>query len=147
MFDSRVLDADVVAVAGLAFKLRVELLTPERGDVVRLHRMNGRPGQGIVDRRQIGLPLEHHLGGVLALIDAPVILHAEVPVDRTAGAGQLIRFAVKPFDVQRVGQLLRSVPKGDLDEGIVHQLVGDVLPAQFGSQPVVPVEIDLQPAR
>jgi hypothetical protein len=118
MFDPRAFDADVVAVAGLAFKLRAELFAQQRGDVVRLHRMNGRPGQGIVNHRQVGLPLEHDVGGVLALIDAPVILDAEVTVDRTAGAGQWVQFAVKPFDLQPVGQPLRSVPIGDLHEGM-----------------------------
>ena len=53
---------------------------------------------------------------------------------------------MEPFHRQPIGQLLGSWPIGDRDEGIVRQLVGDVLPAEFGGQPVMPVEIDLQPA-
>jgi hypothetical protein len=64
-------------------------------------------------------------------------------MDRTVGAGKLVQFAVKPLHLQPVGQLLRPWPISYLDEGIVDQLVGDVLSPQLGSQPVVPVEIDL----
>lgn len=108
--------------------------------------MDRRPGQGAVDRRQVGLPLEHDIGGVLALIHAPVILDAEVAMDGAVGAGKLVELAVETFHLQAVGQLLRPLPIGDLDEAIVHEFVRNVPPAQLGSQPVVAVEVDLQPA-
>jgi hypothetical protein len=102
VFDPRSFDGDVIAVAGLAFKLRVELLAQERRNIVRLHRVGRRPGQGAVDRRQIGLPLEHDNSGVLALIHAPVVLDAEVAMDGAVGVGKLVGLVVETFHLQAV---------------------------------------------
>jgi hypothetical protein len=64
-------------------------------------------------------------------------------VDRTIRLGKLVQLRVKPFDLEPVRQLWCALPTGDLDEGVVHQLLRDLLPAQPGGQPVGAVEVDL----
>ena len=126
---------------------RAQLAAQKRGDVVGLDGVDRRPGQVAVDRRQIRLPPENDVGGVLALVHAPVIGHAKIPVNRTEAAGHLVQPTVESLDLQAVGDLLRALPVGDIHERIVDQLEVDLALSQQAGQPAVPVEIDLQPAR
>lgn len=48
--------------------------------------------------------------------------------------------------VQLIGKLLGLRPVSNLDESVVCHLVLNTLPMKFGGQPVVTIEIDLQPA-
>src|SRR3954471_21918099 len=95
VLDPGAFEADIETVAGLAVKLRAQLFAQERGDVIRLHSMNGGPGQTAIDRRQLSLPFEYHVGSVLALIHTPVVLRSKIAVDRTIGARKLIQLAVQ----------------------------------------------------
>src|SRR3954470_3927058 len=97
VFDPCSFDPNVEAIAHLAFVLGIQLAAQESRDVVRLHRMDGGPDQIVVDGRQIRLPVEHNVGGILTLIDAPVILHSAAAEDRTVLAGELIQPRMKPL--------------------------------------------------
>jgi len=68
-----------------------------------------RPGQVAVDGRQIRLPPENDVGGIFALVHAPVIGHPKLPVNRTEAACHLIQPMVKPLDLQPVGDLLGTL--------------------------------------
>ncbi|HYI96497.1 MAG TPA: hypothetical protein VEX68_23340 [Bryobacteraceae bacterium] len=102
MLDPRSFDADVVAVAGLVLKLRAELLVQEGGDVV----LSGSRRHGLPPGR--GLPFEHHIGGILALIDTPLIGDAEITMARTVGAGKLVQLPWSRF--------ISSPPRSDARE-------------------------------
>ena len=114
--------------------------------MVRLHCMNRRPDQIVIDRCQIGLPVEYDVGGILTLINTPVILHAKAAEDGTECARELIQSGVDPLRVPAVGDLLGAAPVSNTREGVIHQIEVDIAFAQLRCQPVVAVEIDLQPA-
>src|SRR3954452_3965144 len=85
VFDPRPFNADVETVAYLAFVLRVELAPEKRGDVIRFDGMNRSARQIFIDRLQIGLFTEDDVGGVFALVHAPVISAGEVLINWAAG--------------------------------------------------------------
>ncbi|MCZ2074887.1 MAG: hypothetical protein LC130_07785 [Bryobacterales bacterium] len=146
VFDPGALNANVKPVAHLTFVLGVELAAQEGGDVVRLDRVDCGPRQVAVDGSQIGLPPEDDVGGVLALVHAPVIGHAESAVNRAIGLGKLVQLAVQSLDLPAVGDLLGSCPIRNFDKRVVDEFIADLLLAQPGGQPIVAVEVDLQPA-
>ena len=88
VFDPRAFDADIESVSHLAFKLRAQFAAGESGDVVRLHRMDRRARQIFIDCPQVRLFAENDVGGVFALIHAPVVSAGEVLVDRAALPGR-----------------------------------------------------------
>ena len=104
-------------------------------------------GQVAIDGRQIRLAPEDDVGGVFALVHAPVVGHAEILVNRTKAAGHLVESMVQTLYLQSVGDLLSAPPVGDFHESIVDQPEVDLAPAQQAGQPIVPVEVDLQTAR
>src|SRR6202050_3984116 len=110
MFDSRPFDADVETVPHLVFVLRGELAAEEGGDVVRLHRVNRRARQILVNGLQVGLLTENDIRGVFALIYAPVISGGEVSIDRTTEPGQFIQPRVHAFRFPAVGDALCPWP-------------------------------------
>src|SRR5262249_40670572 len=69
VLEARPLDAGVEVVAELFGVVGVELvLAPEeRGDLLRLHRMDGGAYQGLVDGLEVYLPAEDDVGRVLDL--------------------------------------------------------------------------------
>ncbi len=73
-----------------SLKLCVELAPQKGGDVVWFDGVNRGAGQVVIDGCQVPLPFKYNVGGVLALIHTPVIGHAERPMDRAVGAGQLV---------------------------------------------------------
>ncbi len=146
MFDPRAFDADVETVAHLALVAGVQLAAQERGDVVGLDGVDGRPGQVAVNGRQIRLPPENDVGGVLTLVHAPVVSHPKIPMNRTEAERHFVQPTVQSLDLQSVGDLLRTRPIGEIHERLVDQLEVDLALAQDAGQPTVPVAVDLQTA-
>src|SRR5205823_9444590 len=89
----------------------------------------------------------NHVGGVFALVHAPVVGDAKLPAYRTEALGHVIQSPVQPLDVQSVSDLLGTFPVGDFHQRIVQQLEVDFALAQHAGQPTVSVEVDLQSAR
>ena len=146
MFDPRPFDADIETVPHLALVLGGELAAEEGGDVIRLHRVNRGARQILVNGLQVGLLAEHDIGGVFALIHAPVVSGGEVPIDRTTEPGQFIQPRVHAFRFPTVGDALCPCPVPDMGEGVIGHSILDAQPAQLVRQPVMPVTADLQPA-
>ena len=138
MFDPRSFDADIETIAHLAFKLRGELLPEKRRDVIRLDRMNRGACQIPVDGLQIGLPAENNVGGVFALVHAPVVAGGEITIDRTAQARQFVQPFVDSFRFPAVGDGVCLFPVPDVCEGVVGDSVLDPGLTQAARQPVVP---------
>ena len=134
-------------VAYFAFELRAELAPEESGNVVRLQGMNRRARQIFIDRLQIRLFAEDDVGGVFALVHAPVVSGGEVPIDGAAAPGELVEPRVDSFCFPSVGDALRPLPVRNMAEPIVSHSIIDAQSAQLACQPVVSVEADLQPAR
>jgi hypothetical protein len=91
VFDPRSFDADVETVAHLAFVLCVQFAARESGYVVRLHGMDRRARQVLIDRLQIRLFAKDDVGSVFALVHTPVISGGEVFVNRAAQPGQIVQ--------------------------------------------------------
>src|SRR3954449_12991912 len=73
MLDPRPLDANVETVPHFAFEPSAELAAEKRCDVVGLDGVNSGASQVLVDSLQVRLLAENDIGGVLALVCAPVI--------------------------------------------------------------------------
>jgi hypothetical protein len=108
--------------------------------------VNGGPDEILVDGGQISLPSEDDIGGILGLVDAPMIDNSKMFGDWTETTGKLVQFPVQTARFPGVGDLLSPFPIADLAEGVIHNLAGDPLALQLQGQPVVPVAVDLQPA-
>jgi hypothetical protein len=76
-----------------------------------------------------------------------VIRDAKVAKDRTELLGELVQLSVNAFGLPAVGNPLRLPPVIDLGKSVVPQPLSDVALLPLTSQPVVPVAVDLQPAR
>ena len=92
--DPRALDAHVVAIAHFPLVVAAELLAQKSGDVVGLDRVNGGANQIPIYRLQIGLPAEHDVGGVLSLVQAPVIRFLDLLQDGTVSLGEFVQLAM-----------------------------------------------------
>ncbi len=114
VFDPRAFDADVETVSHFALELGAELASEESGDVVRLDGVNRRTRQIFVYGLQVGLLKEDYIGGILALIHAPVVSGGKVLIDRTALPCKLIESGVDPFGFPAVGDTLRPRPVRDV---------------------------------
>ena len=75
----------------------------KRGDVVRLDRMNRRARQISVDGLQVRLLAENDIGGVFALVHAPVVAGGEVAIDRTAQPRQFVQPFVNSLRFPAIG--------------------------------------------
>ena len=102
-----------------------------------------RAGEIGVNGLKIGLPAEHHIGGVFALVETPVIHPTEVFDDGAILTGKPIQSLVDAAGLQAVGDLLCPTPVADVGESIVQHPIGNVPAFQLESQPVMTVEIDL----
>ena len=136
MFNPCAFNANIEPVAHLAFVLGVEFAAQECGDVIGLDGVDRRPAQVTVDRRQFRLTLEYNLGGVLALIHAPVIGPAEGAMNRAEPARKLIQPLMQTLDLQSVGDLLSARPVGDFSKSIIDEPEGNLPFAQYTGQPV-----------
>src|SRR3954468_1110913 len=83
MLDPRSFDANVETVPHLAFEPGAELAAVKSCDVVGLDVVNIGSRQVLVDSRQVRLFAENDIGGVLALVCAPVISSREIAINRT----------------------------------------------------------------
>jgi hypothetical protein len=86
VFDTGAFNADIEAVTHFVLLVAVKLAAEERGDVVGLDGVNGGSGEIVVNGSQVGLASEDHIGGVLGLVDAPVIDNCKMFKDRTKTA-------------------------------------------------------------
>ena len=71
----------------------------------------------------------------------------EVPINRAAAPGQLVKPGVNPFRLPAVGDPLRPLPVRDVRESVVGHPVFDAQLAHLACQPVMAVQANLQPAR
>jgi len=78
MADPGALNARGAIVAEFAFEVAVELMTEEHGFIAGLDDMDRGAHDGIVERLEMGLLAEDHIGGVFHLHEAPVIAGAEL---------------------------------------------------------------------
>ena len=92
--------------------------------VVRLDGMNRRARQVFIERLQIRLLAEDDVGGVFALVHAPVISGGEVAIDRAAAPRELAEPRVDSFCFPSIGDALRPLPVPNVAEGVVcHSIV------------------------
>src|SRR3954451_20427657 len=146
MLDPHSFYANVEAVPHFAFELRAELAAEKGCDVVGLDGVNSGAHQVLVYGLQVRLLAENDIGGVLALVCAPVISSCEIAINRTVPARELVQLSVDTFGCPSIGDPLGAWPVRDFDKGVVDEPIFDTLLTQLTGQPVVAVEVDLQPA-
>jgi hypothetical protein len=147
MPDARALDTRLEPVADLP-RVGVSQLAPEKGgDLPGLQGVDGGAAEGVVERVQLSGLVKHNVERVLHLHDAPVIARAKVPEDLAVLPGVAVQQAVQPAEGEAIGQRLRAVPLGDVEEGIVPQREGDARVAELAGEGVVAVEVELQAER
>ena len=81
--------------------------------------MNRGAGQVPVNGLQCRLFFEDDVGGVLALVHAPVVAVGEIAVDRTAQPCQFIQSLVDSLCLPAIGDGLCLFPVSDVREGVV----------------------------
>lgn len=145
VFDSGPFDANVEPVAHLPLVERTQLAAQEGGDVIGLHGVDGGAGQMPVERLQVLAAAEEQIGGELDLIQAPVVAHLELPDHRAIAPSPLVQLAMQLLHRPVVSDLLSALEVLDLHEGVVEPGVDDLFSLQAAGQPVMPVEINLQP--
>lgn len=123
----RVPYAGVEVVADLSGVAWVELSAEERGDVLSTNSVYRRTDQGVVEGGKILTPPEHDVGGVLDLHEAPVVAGGELRGSGAELADVLIELVVQRLGSHAVGELLGPLEVVDLDEGVVDELVGDLV--------------------
>src|SRR5438270_1463976 len=139
-------DANVETVPHFAFEPGAELAAEKRCDVVGLDGVNSGARQVIVDSLQVRLFAENDIGGVLALVCAPVISSREIAINRTVPTRELVQLSMHALGCPSVGDPLGAWPVRDFDKGVVDEPIFDTLLTQLTGQPVVAIEVDLQPA-
>src|SRR3954471_14998894 len=82
MLNPRPFDANVETVPHFAFELGAEFAAEERCAVVGLDGVNSGARQVLVDSLQVRLFAENDIGGVLALVCAPVISSCKIAINR-----------------------------------------------------------------
>jgi len=147
VLDARPLDPGRKVVPDLIPVGPSEFPAEEGGHVSRLHGMDGRMGQGFIERLELGLAMEDDIGGVLHLHAAPVDPGREVPQHGAVGCGNPIEVPVEPVRIPGVRQGLGPHPIGALDEGVVEQGVRDLPLRQLPGEHGVPVAVELEPER
>ena len=145
MADAGAFDTGAEVVAQFVLVVARELASEECRNVLGLDGVDGRARERLVEGSQVTLPLEEDVGGILDLHDAPVVLDAKSLDDRAVAVRKAVESAMQLGDGQIVGELLRSVEVGDAHEGVVEKLIVDALLGELSRQPVVAVEVDLQP--
>ncbi len=125
----------------------MEFAAEKRADVVGFDGVDGGSREVVVNGSQICLSFEDRVGGVLGLVNTPMIGESKMLEDGTEAAGKLVQFPMKTSRLPAVGNRLSAFPIVDLDEGVVQQLVADPLALQLQRQPVMAIAVDLQPAR
>lgn len=146
VLNARAFDAHVKAVAHLALIADVQFAPQESGDVIGLDGVDGGAAEVLIQGLMVGLFAEDDVGRGFALVHASVIADAQTAMHRTEATGELIQLAMQFLDAQLVGQQLRPLPVGDAGEDVIHHSEIDLQFAQPRSQPLVPVELDLQTA-
>ena len=73
------------------------------------------------------------VGGILGLVDAPMIGHSQVGNRRTIVAHKGLQLAVEGLDLQAVGDALGLGKVGDRSKRVVGQAIGDIALAQLCS--------------
>ncbi len=146
VFDAGALNADVEAVPHFVLIVTVEFVAEEGGDVFRFYGVDCCACQGVINGGQIGLLFEDDVGGVLNLINAPMIGESKMLVDGTEPAGKFIQLPMETASLPAIGELLSPFPIANFGKSVVDEFVGDLFAAQLHGQPAMTVAVDLQPA-
>ena len=105
--------------------------------------MNRATCQIPVDGLQIRLLAENDIGGVFALVHAPVVAGCEIAIDRTTQPRQFVEPFVDSLRFPAIGDRLCLLPVSEVRKGVVSHPIFDADFAQLPGQPVVAVQTDL----
>ena len=144
VLNPRAFDPRLKAAAHFPVVKGREFTTQEGGDVFGFDGVDGGTRQRFVERLKILPVTENEVGGILDLIETPVVSQAEAHDDRTVAAREGVEFSMQLFHAPAIGEALSAMPIGNLQEGIIEELIRDPLPTELAGQPFMPIEVDLQ---
>jgi len=145
MFDACAQPALVQAITDLSPVVATPFASEEGGNICGFHHMSQGFQEMRVERLQSFSALEHQVRRILGLQNAPVIVQLQVGDDRTILPGQLIQPSLQVLAIELICQLVGHTVICNMDEGIIYAFIGDPPFLQLTGQPVVSVEIELQP--
>ncbi len=145
MFDPGAVNPGVEVRADLALVERVQGPAEEGAHVLSFDRVDGGTYEGLVEGGERRPAAEDNVGGVLDLLEAPVVAAGEAVEHGAALARPGIEAAVEALHREGVGELLGAGKVGNVEEDIVRQRVGNVVPPEFAGQPRVAIAVELEP--
>ena len=93
------------------------------------------------------MTLKHDVRCILSLHDAPVIAKTELFDDRAKPLCKMIEPSVEQIYFERITETLGLAEIRNPRKDVIHESEGDAILGQMDSQPVVPIEIDLEAKR
>ena len=145
VFNSSSLDSGMEIITELPLIGPVELSSQKGSDELGFDTVDRRPGNGLIERAQISLKFENHIGGKLDLHQAPMIPRREMPKDGAEHFRSFIQLPVKEFHLQGIGEVLGFLEILGFDKRIVQKPVGEAFLLEKASQVMVTIKIELQP--
>jgi hypothetical protein len=97
VLDARALDPDIEAIAHLILVVSRQFLSQKRCDVVGLDGVNSGAREVPVNGLKVCLAPKYDIGGVFALIQAPVVSNSDMTKDGAESPGWLVQPAVNPL--------------------------------------------------
>ena len=147
MFDTGTLNSRVEVIAHFVLVAAVEFATEECGDILGFDRVNGGTDNFVIYQFKVALLPEDDIRGVLDLHKAPVVVIGKMPNDWAVVPNNLIKLAMKPFNIDIIGELLSRIKIVNLYKDIIEHLKTYILFVKLCSQKIMPVAIELQPER
>src|SRR3990172_8304803 len=145
VFDTSTDPAFVEAVPHLSLVVAIQFASEKSGCICGFDRMS----KGFQEMRVEGLQsvsaLEDQVRCVLRLHDVPVIREFQICDHRAILLGKLIQAQVQDFDIELICQLIGDSVISDMNKSIIQHFISNAALLQLICQPVVSVEIELQP--
>jgi hypothetical protein len=137
-------DPGIKIIADFALIIGMEFISQKGGEIVRFDRENGTASEGIIKPLKVSLFLEDQVRSIFSLSNRPVIGQAQLVGDRTVLTRQDIQHLMQVGDPDLITYVLGSRTVRNRQKSIAFQRVGDGAFSQFGGQPVMAVEIELE---
>jgi hypothetical protein len=138
-------DSSMEIIADLSLIGPVEFPSQEGRYLLGFDRVDRGTGHRFIERPQIALMLENHIGGELRLHQGPMITRGKMPDHGTIPLRHLIQSPMQRFDLEAIGELLGLREILHLHKGIFQKTVGETFPVEKAGQGMVAVKIELQP--
>jgi len=144
MFNSSPFDSSVKIIADLSLIGPVKLPPQEGCYLLGFDGVDRGTGHRFIERTEVPLVFENHVGSKLDLHQGPMISRGKMPDHRTEHSCDAIQLPMERFDPEAVGELLGLREILHLDKSILQKTIGESFPAEVTGQERMSVKIELQ---